>query len=155
VIPARDDDALLAALAGALEPDLDPPAGVLDAARASFTWRTIDAELAALTHDSLLDDERSGVRSADEPRILTFETDGVTIELEVDRTPGARRLIGQVVPPQAADLALIVDGAPTGTSTHADEWGRFTLPLPDGEVRIALDVRLADGTAVRSSTVSV
>ena len=155
MIPARDDDALLAELAAALAPDLEPPDSALAAARASFTWRTIDAELAALTHDSLLDEDRVGVRAADEPRILTFETDGVTIELAVDRTPGARRVIGQVVPPQEADLALVVDGAPTGTSTRADQWGRFTLALPDREVRIALDVRLADGTAVRSSAVSV
>jgi hypothetical protein len=149
------DEALLADLTAVLGPDADPPPEVLAAARGSLVWRTVDTELAALTHDSLLDDDRVGVRAADETRILTFEADGVTLELEVDRTSSARRLIGQVVPPQPADLALLVDGTPTGASTRADEWGRFTLPLPDGSARIALDVRLPDGRSVRSSTVPV
>ena len=47
-----DDDALLAALRR-IPRHADPvPGPVLEAARGSFTWRTIDAELAELAYDS-------------------------------------------------------------------------------------------------------
>lgn len=156
----NDDDVLLDELATLLGPLNEPPPEVLHAAREAFTWRTVDAEIAALTYDSLLDDDRSGVRSADQPRIMTFESGDVSVELEVDQTSGARRLIGQVVPAQAVDLELhVVDvgggGEPTPAATRADEWGRFTLPLPDGRSRIALGLRWADGAAVRSTTTVV
>ena len=50
-----------------------PFPSVLAAARGSFTWRTIDAELAELAYDSALDTERlTAVRSADTARLLTF-----------------------------------------------------------------------------------
>ncbi len=44
----RRDDELLGMLRAALEASDPVPEAVLDAARASFTWRMIDAELAAL-----------------------------------------------------------------------------------------------------------
>lgn len=155
------DDLLLDELAALLAPQHEPPPDVLHAARETFTWRMVDAEIAALVYDSLLDDDRTGVRSADQPRTMTFESGDVSVELEVDRTSGARRLIGQVVPAQAVDLELhVVDpGAAeeptTSVATRADEWGRFTLPLPDARSRIALGLRWADGAAVRSTTIVV
>ena len=52
----KDDD-LLREL-GRVVTAADPvPPEVIAAAKASFTWRTIDAELAELAFDSLLDDE--------------------------------------------------------------------------------------------------
>ncbi len=47
----RSDDALMSELAGVLGPGLEPPAAVLQAARSSLTWRTVDAELAALVEE--------------------------------------------------------------------------------------------------------
>ena len=48
-------------IAGQIDPE---PATVTAGAMAAFSWRTIDAELATLTHDSLLDDDAlAGVRS--------------------------------------------------------------------------------------------
>ena len=45
----------------------DPvPPEVLRAARESFTWRTIDAELAALTYDSVIDRPTSNVTRGSE-----------------------------------------------------------------------------------------
>lgn len=151
-VPVDDeaDDALLAELAGVLRPYTVPPPEVVEAARQSFTWRTIDAELAALTHDSLLDDEPVLARAAAQPRILTFEAGELTIEVEVDETPGGRRLLGQLVPAGPAELELRCAGADTVTSA-ADEYGRFTLPLSAGRRRVSLLCRLADGTAVESS----
>ena len=70
-----DDDVLLDELRALVADDDPVPERVLAAARGSFTWRTIDAELAALVYDSALDAERlTAVRSADTVRLLTFET---------------------------------------------------------------------------------
>ena len=75
----------------------DPvPDSVLAAAKAAFSWRTIDAELAELTADSLFAD--TGVRTAEGARLLTFEGPGIEVEVEVAHTGAGRKLTGQVVP---------------------------------------------------------
>lgn len=143
----RDDDTLLAELAEALRPWTEPPPEVVEAGKQSYTWRTIDAELAVLTHDSLLDDEPALVRSTSQPRFLTFEGGDLTVEVEVDSTSSGRRLLGQVVPAQAVELELRTDdGEPV--SVAADGFGRFVISLPATRQRIGLRVRLADGSDV-------
>ena len=136
------DDALLAELGEVLCMDDQPPADVIDAAKGLLTWRTVDAELAALTFDSLLDDEPAAVRStAVAPRLLTFEAGGTTIEVEVEvDAGGSRRLVGQVVPPRSGDLELVADGR-TGR-VPVDDIGRFVIALPDepGRIRLRLTV---------------
>ena len=68
------------------------PIIVGEAARAAFSWRTIDEELLALTHDSLeLAD--AAVRGALDVRTLGFESDGLSLEIEVD----GDRVFGQVL----------------------------------------------------------
>src|SRR3954447_12070309 len=71
-----DDDATLEELR-ALLTRMDPVPDRLDeAARAAFTWRTIDAELAELMADSAdaLDESALALRSATVgPRMLSFE----------------------------------------------------------------------------------
>lgn len=62
-----------------------------DAARAAFTWRTVDAELAELLHDSAL--ESAAVRGDDPARTLTFASGPLTLEVEID----GDRVMGQVV----------------------------------------------------------
>ena len=47
-----DDDELLGELHRAFEP---VPASFIEAGKMAFTWRSIDAELAALTYDSSRD----------------------------------------------------------------------------------------------------
>jgi hypothetical protein len=140
------DDALLADLARLLRPRTEPPAEVVDAAKELFTWRTIDAELAALTYDSLLEGEAAGARASAQPRILTFEADGLTVEVEVDSGPGGRRLLGQLVPAQAAELELRSAGEPVHGS--ADELGRFVIALPPTRQRVSLRCRTAGGATV-------
>lgn len=146
----NDDDALLEDLATLLGPQHEPPPAVLHAAREVFTWRTVDAEIAALTYDSLLDDAPAGVRAAAQPRILTFEADGITIEVELDATPSGRRLLGQLVPAQAAELELLVDGEVLAVSS-ADAMGRFSVALPREPRRLTLRCRAVDGTTVESA----
>lgn len=120
-----DDDGRLLAALGAMAGRLDPvPAAVVDAARDSFTWRTVDAELAELAYDSLLDDDRmAGVRSAEAPRALTFEGPELCVEVEVAEAGDRRRLLGQVVPGEAGTVEVRHRG---GTlAVDADEVGRF------------------------------
>jgi len=136
---ALDDDALLAELARVLDRVSAPPPEVVEAARGLFTWRTVDAELAELTHDSLIAPAAPGVRAAGQPRILTFEAGGLTVEVEVDEAPGARRLIGQLTPPGRAELELRTSDTPV--VGEADELGRFVLDLPAGKTRSSLRIR--------------
>jgi hypothetical protein len=104
------------------------PAEVLAAARGSYTWRTIEAELAELTYDSLLDDDAlANVRSGAQPRQVTFETEELTIELEIGFATGGRRIVGQLVPTQVAEIEI---RHPAGEqSVEADELGRFTAEV--------------------------
>jgi hypothetical protein len=147
---ALDDDALLAELARVLGRVSAPPPEVVEAAKGLFTWRTVDAELADLTHDSLVAPAEPGVRAAGQPRILTFEAGGLTVEVEVDDVPGARRLIGQLTPPGPAELELRTSGpAVTG---EADELGRFVLDLPAGKTRSSLRIR-RDGDVTETAWV--
>lgn len=123
------DDAALMTELRVLARSVDPvPEGVLASARASFTWRTIDAELAEfaeLGFDSAFEDkELAGARGDDGFRLLTFTAADLTIEAEVIGDGSQRRLVGQLVPPgpgmvevrHAAGVALV----------EADELGRFT-----------------------------
>ena len=60
-----------------------PPPTVVEAARSSFTWRTIDAELAALVFDSGVDQPVTALRGGEGPRLMTFSSSGLDIEVEV------------------------------------------------------------------------
>ncbi|MGH2786417.1 MAG: hypothetical protein ACRDJV_00730 [Actinomycetota bacterium] len=104
------------------------PPQVLAAARGSYTWRTIDAELAELTYDSLLDDDAlAGVRSGAQPRQLTFESGELTIELEVGFAARGKRIVGQLIPTQAAAIEI---RHPAGEeAVQADELGRFAAEI--------------------------
>ncbi len=120
-----DDDALLDELRHVLG-QLDPvPEPVRIAARAAIEWRTLEAELAALVHDSAADESLLAVRGAGEPRALTFEAPGLSIEVEAEAEgdDGLLCLAGQLVPPQAAEVA--VRHGEEIVAVRADERGRF------------------------------
>ena len=53
--PVDHDEQLLAELGEAVRVYDGPPDDVIAAAKDLFIWRTVDAELASLTFDSLLD----------------------------------------------------------------------------------------------------
>jgi hypothetical protein len=125
---------------------IDPvPERVMFAAKASLSWRTIDAELAELTYDSALDDDRlSLVRGATAARMLTFSAGELTVDVEVEGTDGEIRLIGELAPAQQA--TVVVRHADGTTEVETDEDGRFrTGVLPAGP--ISLNLRLAAGGA--------
>jgi hypothetical protein len=125
------------------------PDRVDDAARAAYTWRTIDAELAELTRDSLVDaDDVHAVRSGDGPRLLSFESPRLALELEVaDLGRQGRRLVGQLVPPGPA--AIVVEHAGGRVETEADELGRFVVEgLRPGPTRVRC--RVDDGAGIET-----
>lgn len=143
------DDDLLDGLAGLLAPRTEPPPEVLYAAREVFTWRTVDAEIAALAYDSLLDDAAT-TRATAPPRLLSFETADRTIELELDTGPSGRRLLGQLDPAGEAELELRAGGEVLAAA-RSDALGRFVLPLPEQAARVSVRCRPDGGPAVESA----
>src|SRR3954454_7172809 len=124
---------------------LDPVPPLLDeAARAAFTWRTVDEELAELTRDSADAEEETDVlvRGPSSLRQLSFESPRLGIELEIVATgPRERRLEGQLLPPEAAMVTLERPGE-DGLSVQADELGRFVLDgLRAGVLRLHVLLR--------------
>jgi hypothetical protein len=136
---------------------LDPvPAEAIAAARSSLAWRTMDAELAELAYDSLLDDPvLAGLRGADtSPRMVTFESPALTVEVEAATTGTRRRLIGQLVPPQPARLE--VRHAAGVATVDADELGRFAADdLPPGPVSLHVHGEGAGAVAVTTDWIVV
>jgi hypothetical protein len=130
----------------------DPvPQAVVEAARAAYTWRTIDAELAELTADSAM--ATAGVRSASAPRLLTFEGAGVEVEVEVAHTGSTRHLSGQLVPMGPAQITVRWS---SGTrETTADDLGRFAVDrVPAGSVSLAI-LRTGADQAIVTSWISI
>ena len=104
--------------------DSVPPI-LLEAAAGALAWRTIDAELAELAFDSLLDqDEAALVRGPQQGRMLSFRASSLTIQFDVTGTRASRRLVGQLVPPQPASVDI--RQGDTTVTVVADELGRFS-----------------------------
>jgi len=113
---------VLAEVVGAVDP---VPPEVLQSGRDSFAWRTIDAELAALTYDSSSEPAAAAVvRGPEAPRQLTFEAPELTVGVEVTVLGAHRRLIGQLVPAQRA-LVTVRHQQGSAVAVEADELGRF------------------------------
>lgn len=133
------DEQLLAAMrdalasAGTTAADVRLTEQVKASGKAAWTWRTIDAELATLVFDSVLE-ESALVRGDDSTatRLLVFEGPGESsVEFEV----GDRGLVGQLLPPAPGTVRLLnADGSVVESST--DEVGCFELPLPPGPFRL-------------------
>ena len=118
---------------------------LLQQARSAYTWRTVDAELAELSFDSLVDRELASAVRDDgtatlSPRILGFGAvvggADVAIELEITPGPGEPVLVGQLLPSAAGMVEL--QRADGGTDVvHADDLGRFRVePVPPGPLRL-------------------
>ena len=144
---AAQGDALLVELGGLLD-RLDPvPPELIDQARQIFCWRSVDAELAELSFDSLLDrDLALAVRSGDAifgPRMLGFgavvDGEDLSIEVEVSAMDGQCTMIGQLEPAGATTISVQArDGGVV--EVPVDEVGRFTVrPVPSGPVRLRID----------------
>jgi len=129
-----DDEALLRDLKDALADERAVTERARAAARAAFTWRTIDEELLDLAHDSESADLL--VRGVATARVLGFRGRELTLEVEFDRG----QLTGQVIPGRVCQVSVVT---PTGNrwDVQSDESGVFTRPLDvSGPVRFVLDV---------------
>lgn len=129
------------------------PPEFLDAAAGAFAWRDIDAELAELVFDSLVDaDEATLVRGSADRRLVSFSGGGLTIDVEVTSAGEARTVMGQIAPPQpgVVDIRRQRDTI----TVAADELGRFRSgPLPPGP--LSLRLRPAAGPAVVTDWVAL
>ena len=130
------------------------PADVLESARFSFELRSVDDELAALVYDSVVDtDLLASVRSGGTAsRQLTFASREIVLELEVP-DGRSRGVIGQVVPPQPAEIEL---RHRTGTTSVAsDELGCFELPVvPEGPVSFRCRSSQGAGETIATSWIT-
>ena len=122
-----------------LAADREPvPAQLVQAALDAFGWRDIDAELAELVYDSLVDaDQASLVRGPADQRLVSFAVGGLTIDVEVTSAGSGRSVMGQIAPPQRATVDI---RHPRDTVTvETDELGRFESgPLPPGPASLRL-----------------
>jgi hypothetical protein len=141
-VDGNSDDADLEAELRHLADSLDPvPPEAISRAVQSLTWRTIDAELAELSFDSLVDDGGALVRGTGQPRSLTFRAGDRSIELEVTCERGTCTVVGQLLPPGPAILR--VRHSAGIVSIEADELGRFSAQaLPTGPLSVQWQPRI-------------
>jgi len=126
----NDDETLLAELAAALK-EIEPlRESVAERGRGAYAWRTIDDDLAlaAIAFDSSLESE-TVLRDDDDDaaRVLVFEADGISVELEV--SPG--RVAGQLLPPSEGRITVeqqtgLIEPA-SEVTVEADELGFFVV----------------------------
>jgi hypothetical protein len=129
-----DDDALMAALSEAVAESDAVTDRRREAAQAAFTWRSVDAELMELLHDSALEAGAAVRGAADTGRLLSFGRGELTIELEV----GAGAVTGQVLPAQDATVTLQATGVEDRT-VAADGAGFFRIEqVGSGPVRFVV-----------------
>jgi hypothetical protein len=131
-VPPADDE-LLARLAATLHDVQEPPDDVATLARLTFGLRDLDAQLAELVADTAVDAPaavRSGTVTG--PRLLTFATAAMEVELQVIETGDGWDLVGQVVPPGRAVVRLEPAARERAVEADADELGRFSVSLPAG-----------------------
>ena len=125
----NDDDELLDLLRAGLAEQRDVPGRFVESGKATFAWRSIDAELAALAYDSVTDSSAfAGATRADRAAIreLTFAFRDATVHVQIARGG----LHGQVVPARRGEVEVHVEGRPPRTAA-VDEQGWFSIaPLP-------------------------
>jgi hypothetical protein len=129
-----DDDRLLEVLRDALSTAREIPDEFIEVGKAAYAWRTIDAELAALTYDSAWQTEELTLTRTESAalRTLVFASEALTIELEL--TP--HELLGQLDPPQGGTVRLSAEGENLAASP-IDDLGFFVVrPVPRGPFRV-------------------
>jgi hypothetical protein len=144
-----DDEELLRDIADAVRPE-PREQEVIAAGRAVFPFHVtdLDKELAALLHDSRLDDH-AAVRGplSGAPRNLVFALGDVRVEIEVSDSG----IEGQLIPPEPGQVRLLDASGPVA-ETAADEVGCFSFSATrTGPVRIECTV---DGRRVATEWIS-
>jgi hypothetical protein len=106
------------------------PPELMRFATASYDLRDLDAQLAELVFDSLAEDQVALVRTAAQPRLVTFQAQELSIEAEMSGDAPTRRLVGRLVPTEHP-LPPSVDVQCGGTVVTAavDDLGRFAVDV--------------------------
>jgi hypothetical protein len=131
------DDALLADLRR-IAAIVDAPSPLLaTSSRATFAFGRLDDELARLVQDTAV--APVGSRGVDEPRMIAFAADEITVDVEVTGGPDDRRLTGVVDGPVTG---LDVQTPATTYPVEVDEQGRFrTSGLEGSLLRLTMSTR--------------
>lgn len=139
---------LIAALRKGLSESDPVPSDVTEFAKASYTWRSIEAELAELEYDSTEEDLPAGVRSSATARMISFQVGQWMLDIEYDESSG--RLMGAISPDAAYAIDLHSPGALF--TTESDPAGRFTVEgISSGPLSMIL--RFHDGSAIKTQWV--
>ncbi len=145
-----DHEELLAALGETVKARQAVPEWFVETGKNAYAWHDIDADLAQLTHDSLVDRERVAVvrSEAASVRALTFTSARLSIELEV----ATNSLLGQIIPPRAGTLEVHTTAGVT--SSPVDEMGCFVVePIPNSPFR--LRCRMNNGADVLTGWITL
>ena len=131
------------------------PESLVFAARELLTWRSVDVELAELLADSAVDERRTElVRGEEDTRAMSFEAGELTIEIDVVPDGARRRLIGQLVPAEAATVE--VQAAEERRTLTADAHGRFHAEdLPAGRLRLRITGHSGSDRPVETSWITI
>ena len=133
-LPGWTDDELLRELRAALQ-ESTVDESVIQAARAAFTWRTVDTELELLSLDADCETAAGALVRGSGPggsRTLVFHGERLSVAVEIDEGG----IVGQLMPPGPGLVTLVTADGPQATA-QADEVGCFNFPPPSaGPLRL-------------------
>jgi hypothetical protein len=136
------DEPLIAELRELFTHDDPVPPLVTELAKASLGWRRLDAELAELLSDSLLEETPAGVRGSSDGlpvRSVRFRASTTAVDVDVHVDGPKRTLLGQITPPLSVTIE-IQSTTEVIASVVSDELGRFRVNLPaGGPIRLAIE----------------
>jgi hypothetical protein len=137
----------------------DPvPSLVTKVAKASLGWRRLDADLAELLSDSVLEaGSLAGARGGGAPvRSVSFSASAKTIDLEIHIDGQHRILLGQITPPSRARIDIETAENATVTSVESDDLGRFRAQFSAaGRIRLVIDDGPDSSSKIETSWITI
>jgi hypothetical protein len=130
----EDDAELLDVVRQVLDAADPMPSGLVDRVRFAIELDDIDVELSRLVEMPAL----AGARSEEYARLVTFQSDSLTIMVTLEEgTDGTTRIDGWLTPAAARPIEVRCTSGPL--STESDDTGRFSLAaVPAGQVRLVV-----------------
>jgi anti-sigma factor RsiW len=138
-----------------------PPTALIAAAarlvrapRAIDWWEPARQRVAALIHDTRAGFSAAAFRGAAGPTLLTFEAQGVVIDVRVSDgpTPSVRLVLVQVEAGEAPGTGALLHERNTVRTAEADESGVFQFEIEPGVYDFAV---LLNGDVVRAPSIEV
>ena len=130
---------------------VDPvPDEVTAYAESALGWRRVDAELAELLVDSRLEADalaRSGEGAA---RQLSFRATALELDLEIQDAADGAVILGQLAPPDSAEVEVQRDDGTLIATGATDELGRLRVDVGE-HGRVRLVVRRTGAAPVETS----